>query len=352
MSSLEFELLTLEKRVPLKISRGTITHSEVMWLRWHEESCEGWGEAAPFSIGGYGETMAQILAALEAVRGWLGGASGWDREAIEQRLRREGRPSALIAGLNQALYDWLGKRLDRPVWRMLGAEPTGGPITSVTVGISDPTTAVARVRQWRAVADVRAFKIKLGSPAGIAADQAMFLAVQAETGPHVQLSVDANGGWSVADACLMAGWLSDRGLSYLEQPLARGQEKELPAVRAAGSLRVMVDESCFTAEDVDALADLVDGVNIKLMKCGGLDAACRLIAKARERGLRLLVGCYGHTSLGNTAAATLASLVDELDLDSHLNLQDDPFRGVTLADGRIVLPDAPGFGIVYAQLAS
>jgi L-alanine-DL-glutamate epimerase-like enolase superfamily enzyme len=110
---------------------------------------------------------------------------------------------------------------------------------------------------------------------------------------------------------------------------------------------VFVDESCFNDADVAGLTGLADGINIKLMKCGGLDEALRMIATARSRGLRLLVGCYGNTALGNTAAATLASRVDYLDLDSHLNLKADPFKGVIFRDGRLELPSGPGFGITH-----
>ena len=181
MPAISSSVLHLEKRFPLTIARGTLTHSEVVWLRWSEEDVEGWGEAVAFDVGDRGDTLAEVQHALSARLEWLSTATAWERAAIEARLREESAPSALIAAINQALLDWLGRRLGQPVWRLLGLRgPNHGPVTSVTIGIGTPENARERVRQWRQVGDVRAFKIKLGARAGIAADQAMFDAVRAE----------------------------------------------------------------------------------------------------------------------------------------------------------------------------
>ena len=348
MASISSTILHLEKRFPLTIARGTLTHSEVLWLRWSEEGVEGWGEAVAFDVGDRGDTIEDVQHALSAHLGWLSTATAWERATIEARLREEQAPSALIAAIDQALLDWLGRRVGQPVWRLLGLRgPNHGPVTSVTIGIGTPEAARERVRQWRQVGDVLAFKVKLGARAGVAADQAMFEAVRAEAGPTVKLSVDANGGWSVDDACRMSAWLAERQIEYLEQPLPRGREADLPQVRKASALPVIVDESCFTSPDVAALAGQIDGINIKLMKCGGLDEALRMVATARALGLKILVGCYGNTTLGNTAAATLGACVDFLDLDSQLNLKDDPFKGTRFVAGRLELPSTPGFGISH-----
>jgi L-alanine-DL-glutamate epimerase-like enolase superfamily enzyme len=338
---------TLKKRVPLTISRGTITHSNVFWLQWEEEGVTGWGEMVPFSIDDRPQTVEVLEAAFATQRGWLEQTSAWERAAIERRLWEVGAPSALIAAVNLALYDWLGKRLGQPVWRLLGLRAETSPLTSVTIGIAPPEAAAHRVHQWREVGDVRAFKVKLGSPAGADADRAMFTAVKAVLPPGARVSVDANGGWSLETALAMAPWLAAQGVDHLEQPLARGREAELPALHAQGALPLMVDESCRTSTELARIVGSVDGINIKLMKCGGLDGALRLIATARAHGLKILVGCYGNTALANTAGAQLGGLVDYLDLDSHLNLEDDPFRGATLHEGRLQLSASPGLGVTY-----
>ncbi len=347
MSQLTFTPQSFKKRVPLTISRGTSTHTTIFWLRWQDEGVEGWGEAVPFAIDDHPQTAEVLTAAFEQHRGWLATTSGWDRVAIESRLRAEGAPSALVAAVNLALYDWWGKRLGQPTCRLLGLSQLPSPLTSVTIGINPPEAAVRRVQQWLEVGDIRAFKVKLGSPHGVAADRAMFEAVQAALPSGARVSVDANGGWTLATAIDMAAWLAGRGVDHLEQPLPRGREAELPALRATMKIPLLVDESCRSSEELVRLAGSIDGINIKLMKCGGLDGALRLIAVARAYGLKILIGCYGNSALANTGAAQLGALVDYLDLDSHLNIEDDAFRGATLRAGRLELSDAPGFGVSH-----
>lgn len=349
MSKLAFELLRLEKTVPLTISRGTTTHSEIFWLRWSEDGVEGWGEAVPFAIDERPQPMAAIVAAFEQHGFWLRTQSAWERETIERRLWGEGAPSAFIAAVNQALYDWMGRKVSQPVSRLLGLGEAFGALTFATVGISSPEEAVRRVEKWRQAYDVRAFKVKLGSRAGAEADKAMFAAVRATVPAGFRMSVDANGGWTPATAVAMAGWLANHGVDHIEQPLPRGLEHELGAVQADSALPIFVDESCRTVADLPALVGKVSGINIKLMKCGGLDGALRLLHAARAHGMRILVGCYGSSALGNGCALTLAPFADRIDLDSHLNLKDDPFGGWTLKEGLLAPTASPGFGISHAK---
>jgi L-alanine-DL-glutamate epimerase-like enolase superfamily enzyme len=347
MSVVTFSFHTCKKRVPLTISRGTSTHTTVGWLRWAEEGVEGWGEAVPFAIDEHPQTVDVLTTAVETHRAWLEQATAWERIEIDRRLRAAGAPSGLIAAVNLALYDWLGKRLGQPVGRLLGLPSVDGPLTSVTVGIAAPEAAAQRVRLWLASGDVRAFKVKLGSKAGAEADRAMFTAVLAAIPAGMRVSVDANGGWSLATAIEMAAWLAERGVDHLEQPLPRGQENEMAALRATMKMPLIVDESCRTADELVRIAGSIDGINIKLMKCGGLDGALRLVHTARAHGLKILVGCYGNSALANTAAAQLGGLVDYLDLDSHLNLEDDVFQGAALIAGRLRLSSQPGFGVSH-----
>ncbi|NJN86003.1 MAG: dipeptide epimerase, partial [Leptolyngbyaceae cyanobacterium SL_7_1] len=165
-----------------------------------------------------------------------------------------------------------------------------------------------------------------------------------------KVSVDANGGWSLQGAIAMSHWLAEQGVTYIEQPLPEGQEDDLPALYRASPLPIFVDESCFTSHDIPQLADRVHGVNIKLMKSGGLTEALRIVHTARAHGLQLMIGCYSDSTLANTAAAHLAPLLDHLDLDSHLNLVDDPFQGATLHDGCLLPNDLPGLGVTNSTI--
>lgn len=345
MIALNCQRLRLKKRVPLAISRGTQSESQMVWLRLSADGTEGWGEAGEFSVGSIQETLQDIETGLEAARSRLEQADPFARESIEDSLVLACTSSAARAAVNQALWDWFGRRTGQPVWKLLGLSPADSPVTSVTLGIMSPEAAVKRLEQWLEVGEIRAFKVKLGSPDGIKADQHMFEAVHAALPTGTKVSVDANGGWQPDEAISMSAWLADRGVDHVEQPLARGRERELQFVHKRSALPIIVDESCFTSRDIPALAGVADGINIKLMKCGGISEAIRMIHAARAHGLQTMLGCYGNSSLSNSAAAHLGPLVDHLDLDSHLNLSDDPFTGVRFAHGRLELPDEPGFGV-------
>ncbi len=175
----------------------------------------------------------------------------------------------------------------------------------------------------------------------------MLLAVK-EAAPHIsQISVDANGGWTVDAALKMAFWLADQGVTYIEQPLPKGQEADLAKLYYQSPLPIFVDESCFTSRDIPLLLDRVHGINIKLLKSGGLTEALRMIHTAKAFGLKVMFGCYSDSSLLNTALAHLSPLADHLDLDSHLNLRDDPFVGAGFENGRVVPNKQPGLGVRF-----
>jgi muconate cycloisomerase len=143
----------------------------------------------------------------------------------------------------------------------------------------------------------------------------------------------------------MSDWLAVQGVAYLEQPLPRGQEADLKELSQRSPLPIFADESCCNSQDIWHLADRVQGVNIKLMKCGGLTEAMRMIQVAKTCNLQVMLGCYSDSALANTAATHLAPLADYLDLDSHLNLVDDPFSAVGVPVGTIQLSDQPGLGV-------
>lgn len=340
-----YETFTVNKRFPLTISRGTTAQTTNLWLRIEADGIEGWGEASPFSIGTYRESTETLLDAARQVATLLESLHPLQRQRVEQLLEKHDIPRALRAAVDIALHDWLGKAVGLPLWKLWGLEREEIVPTTVTIGINPPGVARQRVRDWLALTGARALKVKLGSPEGIEADKAMFEAVREEAPEGVILRVDANGGWSLHDAVAMCRWLAERGVEYMEQPLPKGMEDALPELYRQSPLPLFVDESCFTSADVVKLADRVHGVNLKMMKCGGLSEAMRIVHTARACGLQVMFGCYSDSSLAITAAAHLSPLADHLDLDSHLNLLDDPFVGATLQDGRITPNDLPGLGV-------
>jgi L-Ala-D/L-Glu epimerase len=338
---------TVHKRVPLTISRGTTAQSTNLWVKVSTEGIEGWGEAAPFSIGTHEQTLAMLIKDVAQLQTRLRSYHPWNRQAIALAVAELSLQSATRAALDVALWDWCGKQTQQPIWKLLGLDLDQIKPTSVTLGISTPEAAQQRLQDWRQQTGALAVKVKLGSPAGLAADRAMFQRVYDNTPEDVSLSVDANGGWSLAAAIQMADWLSDRRVTHLEQPLPVTQDETLNLLRQHSPLPIFVDESCFNSQDIPRLANWVDGINIKLMKAGGLTEALRMIHTARACGLQVMFGCYSDSSLANGAMAQLSPLADYLDLDSHLNLRDDPFTGLTLVEGRLLPSAQPGLGLDY-----
>ena len=347
---MEIELCpyTVTKRFALTISRGTSSQNQNLAVGITADQITGWGEAVPFSIGTQVQSFDQINTALQAFIPVLETHHPLQRQSIDRLMAQHQLPSAAIAAIDLALADWLGKSVGLPLWKLWGLDRSKIAPISVTIGIDTPEGARARIRGWLEVFDARFLKIKLGNPLGIGADREMMLAVKAEL-PDAKLTIDANGGWNLADAISMSKWLADLGVTYLEQPLARGNEAQLADLKQQSPLPIFADESCFTSHDLPGLADKVDGINIKLMKAGGLTEAMRMIHTARAHGLQVMFGCYSDTVLANTAAAQLSPLADYLDLDSHLNLIDDPFVGAQLIDGCLMPTDLPGLGVDWVS---
>lgn len=344
--NLTFRRITLKKRYPLEISRGVITGSENLFVSAHGEDHVGLGELAGTNApdGESCETGEAELSAFAA-----DGLDGLSITGIWQRARNAGvRPRALAA-LDMALWDLLAKESSQPLFRLLGLARYSVP-TSVTIGINRPDVIRERVPEILTRTGAKFLKIKLGSPLGIDADQENYLAVREVARPfNVGLRVDANGGWDLNGAKQMLKWLADRGTDYVEQPLPSDKDEELPELYRTRPLPVFVDESCWFATDVPRLAGCIDGVNLKLMKCGGITEALRIVATARAHGLQTMIGCMGESTVAISAGAAIGALFDHIDLDSQLNLVNDPARGAELLDGCLVPPLIPGHGAVLSD---
>ena len=349
---LRIATFTVHKRFALTISRGTTTETTNVLIEVEHDGIRGWGEASPFSAGEQPQTTEIIARSLQKIAPLLRAITPLERQRIDQLMLDTRLPSAARAALDVALHDWAGKRAGMPLWQLWGLDRDRIVPTSITIGINPPEIAQERVLAWLGrgtvsmpLHGIQALKLKLGSPEGVEADKAMLLAVK-EVAPHVsKISIDANGGWSLKTALAMGDWLAAQGVTYIEQPLAKGQEGDLPELYHRSPLPIFVDESCFTSYDILPLADRVHGINIKLMKSGGLTEALRMIHTARACGLKVMFGCYSDSSLLNTALAHLSPLADHLDLDSHLNLLDDPFTGASFQNGRVLPNELPGLGV-------
>lgn len=338
----------VQKRVALAISRGTQSSSKNLEVRVLQDGLEGIGEAAEFSIPYTTQSYDLLEQEVSRASVILRSFEPWQREQIHDTLVEQKIASSVISGIDMAIWDWCGKACGQPVWRLLGLSQNSLVPTSVTIGIQSPQAAQQRWTKWLELGVIRAVKVKMGSPEGIEADKAMFEALEKLLPENVHRSVDANGGWNVPDAIAMSQWLAKRGVDHIEQPTDPSDLDALAQVHKNASLPIMADEICRTSKDIPGLVGRCSGINIKILKCGGLTEALRMIHTARAHDLKLMLGCYSQTSLGNTAAHQLASLVDYVDLDSHLNLKDDPFVGCRFENGFLINRQIPGLGVTHA----
>ncbi len=345
---LSFKSFEVHKQVPLAISRGAQSSSMNWEVRVLFDGIEGIGEAAEYFIPQHAQPFEFLGKELERAVPVLRPFSPWQRMEAEAAMRGAAIASSALAGIDMALHDWIGKAVGQPVWRLLGLPNRGHAPVSFTIGISSPQSAQQRWAQWLEVGMPKAVKVKLGSPDGIDSDKAMFEALLAILPTPISIGVDANGGWTLEDALHMCRWLADRRVDHVEQPTHPTDLSALRRIHEESPLPILVDESCRTSGDIPLLADACDGINIKLLKCGGISEAMRMIHCARAHGLRVMLGCYSQTVLGNTAANQLAALVDYIDLDSHLNLKNDPYMGCRLDDGVLFNRDLPGLGVTHA----
>lgn len=342
---ISFQTLRLNKLYPLRISRGTSTGSDNLYVGLTQDNFTGWGEMSP----GISEKAESPQAGQDAlVDFWKPDFGKLSIHEIWTKARQVDVPPCALAALDVALWDWFGKKCGQPLYRVFGLSKKMAA-TSVTIGINPPDVVKERVPEILDRTGSKFLKIKLGSPEGTEADQAMFAAIEEVVGDRTDLAlrIDANGGWSPDEAVAMMKWLADRGVEYVEQPLKEGEEGYLPRLYNKRPLPIYVDESCRFSENIPNWVDSVDGVNLKLMKCGGLTEALRIVATARAHKVKVMIGCMSESTLSISAGAAIGSLFDAIDLDSHLNITNDPCSGAALSEGVILPNDLPGHGAVF-----
>lgn len=298
----------------------------------------GLGETAPARF--YGETVETVQAAFDILDTSLDG----DLDAIESVMSRLesvlGRNYAAKSAIDMALHDRLGKKLDAPLYQLWGLDPKATPLTTFTIGIDEPEVMQQKAREAEAYP---LLKVKLGTHR----DLELIRALREVTDKPIY--VDANTAWTPKEAVRKIRELAAYGVELIEQPTQPDDLEGLKFVREHSELPIFADESVKRAADIPALVGCVDGVNIKLVKCGGLLEAMRIIHIARAHRLQVMIGCMIESSLGITAAAHLTPLVDYADLDGHLLVANDPYRGVTLEKGKLILPNLPGIGVIPVE---
>lgn len=325
----------LQLRHTFTIARSSEDVTSTVIAEVEHEGITGTGEASPSRY--YGETAESVQAALLDLQDWLTTAQPLEWQSLLASAASRLAPSrGALCALDLAVHDWFGKRIGLPLHRLLGLRETQLPATSFTIGIDSIDKMVAKLREAAAMPII---KIKLGT----AQDLEIVRALRQET--RAVFRVDANCAWTLQEAIDKSRELKTLGVELIEQPLPPEKLDAMEEVFAKSALPVFADENSVTPHDVPRLHGRFHGINIKLVKCGGIQPAVQMIHAARSQGLRIMIGCMIESSVACTAAAQIGPLVDHLDIDGPLLISNDPYHGVEYLGGQLKLPAGPGLGV-------
>jgi L-Ala-D/L-Glu epimerase len=336
---LETKIVRLNLRHTWTTTMSSSAYRDTLHVGYTRDGITGHGEGAP--IVRYHEDAAGARQAVESVRGLLLAANPMQFAKVMHSVfaRVEGAWAGKAA-IDIALMDWVGQKLGVPLYSYFGLDRADAPLTTFSIGIDTPEITRQKTRE---AADFPVLKVKVG----LATDEPTIEAVRSVTSKP--LRVDANEGWKdKEEAVRKINWLEKQGVEFIEQPMPAEMVEETRWVRARVHIPIIADEACQRASDIPKLKDAFDGVNIKLDKSGGLLEAWRMIAVAKSLGMKTMLGCMVSSSVSVTAAAHLSPLVDYADLDGNLLIANDPFSGVRVEKGKLILPERPGLGLTPA----
>lgn len=327
--SIDLQLIT-----PFRISYGVQNTSPILIVQIHHNGYTGYGEASPFIY--YGENRETVQACINLFANDLGD----DPFALEDIMHHLDsaiglNPSAKAA-VDMALYDIIGKMLGTPIYKLLGLNAKNTPYTSFTIGLDSPTQMAKKALLAK---DYPILKVKVGTKHDID----ILKAIREVSSATIR--VDANAAWTAKEAIRTINALAPYTIEFVEQPVPSHDLQGMKLIRDNVPVPIIADESCVTVEDIPRVAECVDGINIKLMKCGGIRHALKMIHVARAHHLSVMIGCMIESSLAITAAAHLTPLVDYADLDGNLLIENDPYLGVQVGRGKLLLADEPGLGV-------
>jgi L-alanine-DL-glutamate epimerase-like enolase superfamily enzyme len=328
--------IALPLRHPFTIAHGTTTVQENLLVELREDGVSGFGEGA--SSDAYKAFTAQSMRAdLEKARHCVEAERLEDPAALWDRLLPVlGHNRFALCALDQAAHDLWGKKRGQPVWKLWGLQLRNLPLSNYTLGMDSIEKMVMKMREFEGWP---IYKIKLGTEED--------LAIVRELRRHTSATfrVDANCAWTVEQTLRLAPELKALGVEFIEQPLPAGEAEGMLRVFAHCALPVIADESCLVEEDVPRCAGRFHGINIKLTKAGGLTPARRMICRARELGLKTMVGCMVESTVGISAIAQLLPLLDYVDMDGATLIARDVASGVRVEKGRAVFPEENGNGV-------
>ena len=334
--SVRTEIVRLKLRHTWTTTMSSSDYRDTLHVRFSRDGETGIGEGAP--IIRYQEDAVSAQRAVESVSDTLAAGDPRSyRKLLTQVFGRIQGQWAAKAAIDIAVMDWVGRSMNAPLHRLFGIDARDAPITTFSIGIDTPEVTRQKVREAE---PFPVLKIKVG----LDTDEPTIEAVRSVS--RKPLRLDANEGWKdKEEAVRKINWLESQGAELVEQPLPAAMIEESRWVRSKVHIPIFADEACLHLADVARVADAFDGVNVKLDKAGGTLEALRMIELARSLGLKVMLGCMIESSVSITAAAHLSPLVDYADLDGNLLIANDPYVGVRVEAGRLVLPTAPGLGL-------
>ncbi|MFI5252455.1 MAG: dipeptide epimerase [Bacteroidota bacterium] len=333
--NLTYKEYRLQLKHTFSIARGSSDYRDTIIVQLEHDGIKGSGEAAPLER--YGETASTVIEFLNQVR-----------------LPRVIDPIKIAAILDEvdviapdnysakaamdiALHDWGGKRMGVPLWKMWGLNKNNTPLTSFTIGIDSPDMIEKKIQE---ADEFPILKVKVGVPG----DTEIIKTIRKIT--DKTLRADANEGWkNKEDALDKILWLEEQNIELIEQPMPSDRLDDIEWIKERVHIPIIADESVKRLNDLPRLRGVFDGINIKLMKCGGIREAMKMINTAREMGLKIMLGCMIESSVGIAAAANLSPLVDYADLDGNILISNDPFEGISQSKGKLLLNDEAGLGV-------
>ncbi|MBW4888117.1 dipeptide epimerase [Mucilaginibacter sp. HMF5004] len=333
---LTYQPFLLELKHPFTIAKFSRTATPIMLVQLHYEGFTGYGEASmvPY-MGESHQSATEFLDKVDVSQFKY----PFDFEGIISYLDQlaPGQP-AIKAAVDIALHDLDGKLKQQPCWQLLGNEPKLMPITSYTVGIDTPDVMVRKLED---AASFKVIKVKLGS----SDDKAIINTIRLVT--NVPLYVDANQGWTNREQSLdLVHWLHEQGVKLIEQPFSKTDPDSNAWLTEHSPIPIIGDEAVQRLPDVAKAKGVYHGINIKLMKSAGMFEAKQMIDEARKLGLQLMIGCMSETSCATLAAAALAPQCDYADLDGPFLTKNNPYTMPGFTDGKWVLNDGPGLGLI------
>ncbi|MFQ6605182.1 MAG: dipeptide epimerase [Fidelibacterota bacterium] len=318
---------------PFGISRSTHTYYDVIYIYLIDGDVIGRGEAAPSLR--YQENPDLILRHLQEQD--FGDLSANDHDELWNYLRRRsGRLRSLGAAFSMACLDWWTQKQEIPLYNYFGVRNPESLLTSFTIAIGDLDGLEEKIEE---ATPYPLLKVKLGTRQ----DKDIVKIIRRYTDKVIR--VDANEGWDLDRALNMCHWLAQQNVEFVEQPLPAGDLRNTAELKKKSPLPIFADENSLTADDIPNIAHAFHGINIKLMKCGSLQEGKRMIDLARKNELQIMLGCMVESSVGITAASHLSPLVDFADLDGHILIDNDPYHGTEVREGRLHLPTGIGLGL-------